>query len=213
MGRVHYTIRNTSADVPAFAMFPKVVPARDHLSSANSRQDKVQMLLLLWSNMLVALDFAHEKKVFHLDVSPRNIIYHDDCFTLIDWGCAACDGESVTGFRCSLPFAHADVHEKENTVSGFPDEKHGDASLFFTVCALDVANLVPWADFDGRLGRGANAFVVRRALIKKALKKLITEYKNTSADQADEIHLYGMNVSGGRVTKIDTKIAGIVNDA
>jgi serine/threonine protein kinase len=76
MGRVQYIIRDTIAAVPAFVMAPKGVPARDYLSSAGSRQAKVEMLLLLWSNMLVALDFAHEKKVFHLDVSPRNIIYH-----------------------------------------------------------------------------------------------------------------------------------------
>jgi hypothetical protein len=213
MGRVHYTIRNTTAVVPAFVMFPKGVPARDHLhlSSEGSRQKKVEMLLLLWSNMLVALDFAHEKKVFHLDVSPRNIIYHKDSFTLIDWGCAACDGEKVTGFRGSLPFAHADVHGRENTASWRPEVKHDAASLLFTVCALDVANSVPWVDFNGRLEPGAKAFDVRRALTKKTLKKLIREYK-TRMDQADERKLYGVKVRD-RAEKLDTKIADIVNDA
>jgi hypothetical protein len=212
MGRVHYTIRSTTAVVPAFVMFPKGLPARDHLSSEGSRPKKVEMLLLLWSNMLVALDFAHKKKVFHLDVSPRNIIYQNGSFTLIDWGCAACDGEKVTGFRGSLPFAHADVHGRENTASWGPEKKHDAASLLFTVCALDVANSVPWADFNGRLEPDADAFDVRRALTKKTLKKLIREYKNTSADPTDERELYGVKVSD-RAEKIDTKIAYIVNDA
>jgi hypothetical protein len=212
MGRVRYTIRDTTAAVPAFVMAPKGVPAREHLSSESSRQDKVEMLLLLWSNMLVALDFAHEKGVFHLDVSPRNIIYHNDCFILIDWGCAACDGESVTGFRGSLPFAHADVHAKENTMSWHPEKKHDAASLLFTVCALNVANSVPWADFDGRLGRGAKAFDVRRAHTKTILAELISEYKKTRIDQADEIQLYGVKISD-RVQKLQTQIASILKDA
>jgi hypothetical protein len=151
--------------------------------------------------------------VFHLDVSPRNIIFHNNCFTLIDWGCAACGGESVTGFRGSLSFAHAEVHAKENTVSWRPEKKHDAASLLFTVCALDAANSVPWADFDRRLGRGAKAFEVRRSLTKKTLTDLIIEYKKTRIDQADEIHLYGVNVSRNRGKELNSKIASIVKDA
>jgi hypothetical protein len=214
MGRVQYTIRNTTTVVPAFVMFPKGLPARDHLhlSSEGSRPKKVEMLLLLWSNMLAALDFAHEKKVFHLDVSPRNIIYHNGSFTLIDWGCAACDGEQVTGFRGSLPFAHADVHGRGNAASWSPEKKHDAASLLFTICALNVANSVPWADFNGRLKPGTNAFDVRRALTKTTLRELIREYKNTSADPADKRELYGVKVRD-RAEKIDTKIADYVDDA
>jgi hypothetical protein len=121
----------------------------------------------------------------------------------------------VTGFRGSLPFAHADVHAKENTVSWRPEKKHDAASLLFTVCALDAANSVPWADFDGRLERGAKAFEVRRALTKKTLRKLISEYKKNRIEQADEIpvNLYGLNVSEGRGKKLDAEIASIVDDA
>jgi hypothetical protein len=76
---------------------------------------------------------------------------------------------------------------------------------------LDVANSVPWVDFNGRLEPGAKAFDVRRALTKKTLKKLIREYK-TRMDQADERKLYGVKVRD-RAEKLDTKIADIVNDA
>jgi hypothetical protein len=210
MGRVQYTIRNTTADVPAFVMAPRGVPARDHLLTKVLPKDKVETLLLLWSNMLVALDFAHGKEVFHLDVSPRNIIYQDGCFILIDWGCAACDGESVTGFRGSLPFAHADVHAKENTQSWLPKKKHDAASLLFTVCALGVANSVPWAGFDGRLGQQAKALEVRRALTKKTLKELISDYDGIS------VHLYGWKVGKDGETRSATvvsRIEDIVNDA
>jgi hypothetical protein len=78
---------------------------------------------------------------------------------------------------------------------------------------LYAGNPVPWADFDGRLEQGAKAFEVRRTLTKEALANLISDYKKNTTEQADEVHLYGVNVSRDRGNRLDTEIESIVKDA
>jgi hypothetical protein len=205
MGRVHYPIRNTTAAVPAFVITPKGVSAREYLSS--SRQAKVEMLLLLWSNILAALDFAHEKGVFHLDVSPRNIIYHNGCFTLIGWGCAACDGESVRVSVVRFLLRTQMFTQRRTLRHGVPKR-----SMMRPPCCLLSVHWMQRIWSLGRISMGG-LDEGRRALTKKTLTALINEYKETIIGQADETHLYGLKVSGNRGKKLDAHIASIVKDA
>ena len=66
-GRTRY-IRGTTVDVPAVASSPK---GRQALVGLNREQ-----LQALLTDILSALEFAHGKGVFHLDVCGRNI----DCW-------------------------------------------------------------------------------------------------------------------------------------
>ena len=101
---------------------PCGVPAKNQVSKA---VNKCMQLVTLWSHVFSTLEFVHRMNVYHLDLSPCNIIFvpkgsdgshsYSGRFVVIDWGCAACEGEQVKGFRGSLSFAHADIHAMKNT--------------------------------------------------------------------------------------------------
>lgn len=203
-GRVQYTIRETTAAVPALFMAPKGVPALQHMSTV---QNKSQTLLTLWSNVSDALAFAHRKKVYHLDVSPRNIIFDGTRFVLVDWGCGACENDEVVGFRGSLPFAHAEVHAKTNNQRWKPAPEHDFASLMFTVCALWEENSVPWPAFNARLGKRDTAFKHRRDRTKEKLVDLFKEQKE------GRLVLCDTDVSKFREKKFKSFIAQRIKDA
>jgi hypothetical protein len=64
-------------------------------------------------SMFKALDFAHKKSIFHLDVRPGNIIVGvagSECRAMLaDWGCAierGCGQTCLKAFHGSTPYAH-----------------------------------------------------------------------------------------------------------
>ena len=138
-------------------------------------RDQLQALL---TDIMSALDFAHGKSVFHLDVCPGNIIFnsHTDSsrgrYVLIDWGCSVWGSDQrATGFRGSLAFAHQAVHKKGNTDSWFPSSDYDKASLCFTICALDNGVAIPWRGLYERWPDEA-CFEDRRRQTMDSLKSL-----------------------------------------
>jgi serine/threonine protein kinase len=60
-------------------------------------------------NVFAALDFAHGKKIFHLDVRPGNIIVGVAGYAMLsDWGCAVeqVDNAVLKSFHGCTPYAH-----------------------------------------------------------------------------------------------------------
>lgn len=190
MGCVQYTIRGKPTKFPSFVMSPKGWSAQEYFLSPTLREEERRgKLLCLWSNIAAALDFAYEKKVFHLDVSPQNIIMTDTHFVLIDWGCAVGNGESVVGFRGSLAFAHAFVHRQTNKAKWSPKEEHDVASLLFSVCALFMKSSVPWAGFTAQLDSQADELKVRRNETKGKLLELVE-----SAKKKESVLMFGTDI-------------------
>lgn len=208
-GYIEYAIRETTASVPALLMVPKGVPALQHLSSLQNK-DKSKTLLTLWSNVSDALVFAHKSGVYHLDVSPRNIVFDGSRFVLIDWGCAACANDEVVGFRGSLPYAHAAVHAITNKQRWKPKAEYDIASLMFTVCALWEDNSVPWPGFNARLGKNDQAFQHRRDQTKKKLVDLLEKYQESGGGR---LWLHGMDASTVRASNFKSVIKQCIKDA
>ena len=151
---------------------PKGIPAHDHILTLPD-QERTAALLSLLSQGYKALEYAHEKNVFHLDVSPRNFVFVDGRFILVDWACAFCPGVEVVGFRGSLPYAHAKVHAKARW---WPKKEYDTVPLLFTVCALSMGQIVPWPQFTGRLSHSTDpAFVARSEDTVKELQNLLAK--------------------------------------
>ena len=191
-GCVEYSVRQTVAKVPAILLAPKGVPAREYLRSLAYPDEKDLALLTLWKNALEALDFAHGMDVFHLDVSPRNFIRHGDRFVLMDWACAVVGPKKARGFRGTLAFAHAQVHQKENIIEWTPKAAHDKAPLLFTIFALYEDNMVPWPEFSQRRSGNDQAFATRRDKTKIGLHQLIQAWKNRT--DLGETKLYGQKI-------------------
>ena len=172
-GRTRYNIRGTTVDVPAFMFSPRGRSVDQTLVGLNREQ--LQALLV---DILSALEFAHGKGVFHLDVCGRNIIFYSHTdgsmgkYVLIDWSCSVCGrGEKATGFRGSPAFAHRAVHKKKKKESWLPSSDYDVASLCFTICALDKGVSVPWRGLDARWPDEA-CFADRRQQTTESLKSL-----------------------------------------
>jgi hypothetical protein len=145
LGKVRYTIRASPLEVPALMLSPRGIPL-----SQNLKIDPT-MGAFAWSNIRDALNFAHDKGVFHLDVCPRNIIKHENSFLLFDWGTAGFAEQKVLGFRGSLQYAGMEVHYVTNTKDPWePKPKNDFVSLLFTLCALKMGKSVPWPGLETR---------------------------------------------------------------
>jgi len=110
-------------------------------------------------NVYNALQYAHKKSIFHLDVRPGNIIVdigssdgnEDVCSVMLsDWGCSVhLQGKTKTmkHFRGSTPYAHDDFLGKDN--KGFHLKSEVDfASLAYTIDHI-INGKLRWAfEFD-----------------------------------------------------------------
>jgi serine/threonine protein kinase len=146
LGRVHYAIRSIVQDTPAFLIEPKGKPARSHLFNVDFDKRGAE-LIQLWKHVHAGLSYAHKKGIFHLDVSPSNIIYDGKQFLIIDWGSAAMAGERVWGLRGSRLYAHEDVHNNARR-EWAPKPIYDFVPLYYTLCTLKKGNRVPWKGFN-----------------------------------------------------------------
>ena len=173
-GSICYRIRGTTINVPAFKFSPKGSLVNGKLNT--------EQLQGLYTDIQSALNFAHEREVFHLDVCARNIIFDQSSedFVLIDWGCSVYGAaKKAVGFRGSLAFAHREVHQKGNTTAWTPKPNHDTASLLFTICALNTGVPIPWEGFYERKPHD-RCFVDRREKTEKALEALNLKFPRTS---------------------------------
>jgi len=106
-----------------------------------------------------ALQYAHGKSIFHLDVRPGNIIVdigssdgnEDVCFVMLsDWGCSVLckrNNKTIKHFRGSTPYAHDDFLGKDKK-SFYLKSEVDFASLAYTIDHVEKGKL-RWAfEFD-----------------------------------------------------------------
>jgi Protein kinase domain len=104
------------------------------------------------TDMITALEFAHEKKIYHLDVRPGNIIVgfaeSGECHAMLsDWGCAIqqVGRQRMKSFRGCTPYAH------DRLLGKTPSYKIGKdldfASLAYTLDHVSTGKLVWIAAF------------------------------------------------------------------
>ena len=232
-GLVEYKIRSVIAKTPAIMISPRGIPADSFLLS--QPKFKTDLLLRLWSNGQSALTYAHKKRVFHLDVCPRNFIFSHDSnvFVLIDWGCSFCEcnninNKPVVGFRGSLPFAHAKIHDRKHNESWRPHESFDDASLLFTICALREGSAKnPFEGFHEQIlwkkDKKSEYYIYypfkqREEKTRTSLNGLLSArqynsflHQGTYTTTEGPVPLYGHDVSGTIDKKKRTRIMGMVD--
>jgi Protein kinase domain len=121
------------------------------------KEGLVPLLNRIYSEILSAVLYAHEKNWAHLDIRPSNCIVHippdrpaDAQVLLIDWGCAAKMTEKIKGFRGCFPFAHDNLlAEKQSDWK--PTAEYDLASVAYTLASLSQGKLIPWNHFSQRV--------------------------------------------------------------
>jgi len=173
-GSLEYAIRSIKTTTPAFVITPRATPL--DMQTINSNDCKN-----IFEDIKTALDFIHGKNVFHLDVSPRNIMRRNIdnqlnsrkyIYILIDFGCAIVSPAKAKGCQGTLAFTHKDIHGKENADKWEPVQGYDQASLAFTMAAFGSKKLIPWHGFNKRVKCDEEVFEERREVAKKVFEEL-----------------------------------------
>ena len=100
-------------------------------------------VIQVWSQLKAALEFMHEKNVFHNDVTPKNIVVCDTAdwsVCLVDFGSAFHkDGndKKMTGFEGTPNYAHLDIFKSyPNKVWPHQDGRYDIFGLTLTSIAM-----------------------------------------------------------------------------
>jgi hypothetical protein len=117
-------------------------------------ENKEQLLNLILLHLTRALDFIHKKEVFHLDVSPKNVIvvYEDDGpskAVLIDFSCAHHSKSQIKGFVGTPDYAHRSVFRRYPRKEWHAKSVVDTVGLAFTTVALANDGVVPWRPLAG----------------------------------------------------------------
>eukprot|EP01083_Nonionella_stella_P134678 409714_1 len=172
-GTLEYDIRNIKTTTPAFVISPRAMPLDMKTITLSDCKN-------IFRDIKKALEFIHRNNVFHLDVSPRNIMRKskskngasttESIYILIDFGCAIVSPAKATGCQGTLAFTHKEIHEKENTQTWDPKQKYDRASLAFTMAAFGSKTVIPWHGFNKRVKGDKEVFKERRNVAKKIFK-------------------------------------------
>ena len=99
------------------------------------------------NDISAALLYMHERGYIHFDLAPKNILFANNRFFLIDFGCAQKKDKAIYGVLGTARYAHRDI------VSRYPNlsVKRGDcrkdydfAALAFTLAALSPGGSLLW---------------------------------------------------------------------
>jgi serine/threonine protein kinase len=124
------------------------------LASLLPNRRRQLILQVVGKDIKAALDFIHERKWSHNDVSTKNIVLvtkpgqEGESAVLIDFGIASVLGEGLVGFRGTTEFIHGEIHRKH--LNWYPCPEHDLTSLGFTMAALVNKGRVPWKGFSDR---------------------------------------------------------------
>ena len=124
-----------------------------------TRKEWKKFRIAIIGEVYKALQYAHGKSIFHLDVRPGNIIVdtgssdgnEDVCSVMLsDWGCSVLckrNNKTIKHFRGSTPYAHDDFLGKDKK-SFYLKSEVDFASLAYTIDHVEKGKL-RWAfEFD-----------------------------------------------------------------
>jgi tRNA A-37 threonylcarbamoyl transferase component Bud32 len=153
-GWLSITIGGLKTKLPAVVTKPLGKTLITCLASLLPNRRRQLILEVVGKDIKAALDFIHEKKWSHNDVSTKNIVLvtkpgqEGESAVLIDFGIASVLGEGLVGFRGTTEFIHGEIHRKH--LNWYPCPEHDLTSLGFTMAALVNKGRVPWKGFSDR---------------------------------------------------------------
>jgi len=177
MGRLKYNIRNSAVTVPAFLFEPRGIQVSTIWENSCAQREKlIEQANLIWEDISRALDYCHEKKVFHLDSRLPNFIWDPvkKVYVLGDWSSSAVirGKKGIKGFRGALPFASARVHVLSYNTGWMPKKQHDFAPLGLSVAAFLSGRSVPWSGFYKRFSdANEECFKQRREIASNILNE------------------------------------------
>ena len=130
-------------DIKNYGLGLVIQPSGKLLSSLEDLS--LERLLQYIENIDDALVYAHSQGFFHKDVSPKNIIVHDEKAILIDWGISKPVDEfsfyfSGTVMFCSLASLFSFLKKQEH----YYESRDDFESLFYSLLDLIFRGHLPW---------------------------------------------------------------------
>jgi hypothetical protein len=165
-GDLAINVRGSEVMLPALATSPRGKPIDQLFTLLHEDNGRGILILLVAEGVRRALEFAHGKLWFHLDVRPSNIVVEFDNnrnatrAVLIDWGIAS--KQEVTGFRGSKLYAHDDILAKRTPDLWTPEAKHDYASLFYTLVVMQGKGHVPWGSYCNTRAADLGVYLAKR---------------------------------------------------
>ena len=151
---IRVQIGSVWADLPAIRTKPEGTPASHHFSQAPV--DTHVHLAAVLNGVGCALFHMHSKNIFHLDVSPKNIVFVDQEAVLIDYSLAykRPSGKNngrgknlVKGFFGTPNYAHREIFNAylKGQQHWKPAEKHDEAGLGFALAFFAAGSVRMWS--------------------------------------------------------------------
>ncbi|KAG7345946.1 protein kinase domain containing protein [Nitzschia inconspicua] len=146
---------NVLCATQGFVMSPKGIPVVAFLQSCISTPSD-EFIDSVIDRMDDALKYMHRCSIFHLDVSPKNLVMvtrevdgraQHQVF-LVDFGSACGIGVKLYGFHGTRLYAHKDIFMKYPRTEWTVDmmgEKYDYFSLALTLCALKSGGKAKWS--------------------------------------------------------------------
>jgi len=120
--------------------------AIEPVGSLISEDEDISQLFQYIKQINDALKYVHEKQIFHRDVSPKNIIVHNNNAILIDWGISKSFGTTTFNFSGTIMFASLAALRYFLHGQEFSYQKRDDfESLFYSLLHLISKGKLPWA--------------------------------------------------------------------
>jgi serine/threonine protein kinase len=110
-------------------------------------------LLTFAAHLITALSFAHARGICHCDVRPRNMIFHDGRYLLIDWGLSIGYGTSREGEVGHAAYLHDELLDKaaSRPIRTYAVAPHHDwAGLAYSLFTMQNGGHCPWAYLRNR---------------------------------------------------------------
>ncbi|KAG7362459.1 protein kinase domain containing protein [Nitzschia inconspicua] len=152
---IKFELGNVSCATQGLVMSPKGIPVVAFLQKGISTPPD-EFIDSVIDRIDDALKFIHRCKIYHLDVSPKNLVMvtrkvdgrDQHQVFLVDFGSAHAKGEKLYGFHGTPSYAHKDIFMKypgkEWTVD-MMGEKYDYFSFALTLCALKSGGTAKWS--------------------------------------------------------------------
>jgi Protein kinase domain len=122
---------------------PLLVYMKDNKTAASTVGDVVGR------DVRDALSFIHSHKIYHNDVSPKNIVvinHTTECTAVIvDFAIASSNGKSLTGVQGTPAYLHQDILKQHVRKQWQPIPEHDMTALWFTIAAIHNGGSPNWS--------------------------------------------------------------------
>jgi hypothetical protein len=142
------TLGGVEIHLKGLTLEPRGVPLEMYLASLPEENCRTEKLQESGQQLEKALKFVHEHKYLHNDISPKNMMIHEEQAFLIDFGIASMKNEDIYGFRGTAQFAHRSIFRKYPREKWCSKEEYDNTGLAFSMAKLSAIMKPLWRSFQ-----------------------------------------------------------------